>query len=533
MLSEEKRRKCRPFEGEIRDRPHLLFDVCGSCFSEKFLEIEATGMLISQRKKGLVYLIFATGLFVVLNFCYQITSISTPSKKIPEDARADFGLMAEAWRMIQAHYVDRAAIQPRALTYGAIGGMVDALGDTGHSTFLSPQMIKEEQEYTTGEYKGIGAEVRMKDGHVVIVTPLDGSPAQKAGLQPGQIILQVNGADIAGLSLIQVVKRISGRAGTQVTLKVFDPSTGLTREVSLVRASITVNNVSWNPLPGTKFGHLRIAGFSHGVSQDLEKALQEIKREQLQGLILDLRNNPGGLLGEAVSTASQFLAGGNVLLEKNAKGRITPVAVKKGEAALHIPMVGLVNGGTASAAEIVAGALQDYQRASLVGTTTFGTGTVLQQFPLSDGSALLLAVQEWLTPDGHTIWHKGINPKLVVPLPADVLPLFPEEERNMTSQQLQQSRDTQLLKALNLLSRQVDGSAHLSDSRHQRFAAVGSSEISGDEPDKRVNNPSPEDPALVSPQRGGMLGSRWNNGIVECWSEISSACKAVTSEGRL
>jgi carboxyl-terminal processing protease len=171
---------------------------------------------------------------------------------------------------------------------------------------------------------------------------------------------------------------------------------------------------------------------------------------------VDLRNNPGGLLNEAVSTASQFLSGGQVLLEKSADGRITSVAVEKGGLAPSIPMVVLMNGGTASAAEIVAGALQDHRRAKLVGTTTFGTGTVLQQFPLSDGSALLLAVQEWLTPDGSQIWHKGIPPNFVVSLPEGVAPLFPEEEQGLTLQQLKASRDTQLLKAQELVARQIE-----------------------------------------------------------------------------
>jgi carboxyl-terminal processing protease len=348
--------------------------------------------------------------------------------------------------------VDRAAIQPRPMTYGAISGMVDALGDTDHSTFLSPDMIKAEQDFTAGKYKGIGAEIRMKGGHVVIVTPLDGSPAQKAGLRPGQIIIRVNGKDITGLSLIQVVKLISGPAGTSVTLRIQDPDTGQTRDVTLVRAAITMNNISWHRLPGTDVAHLRIAGFSQGVTEDLKQALHAIRQEKLAGLILDLRNNPGGLLSEAVSTASQFLSKGNVLLEKDAEGRITPVAVEKGGLFELMPMVCLVNGGTASGAEIVAGALQDHRRANLVGTTTFGTGTVLEQFPLSDGSALLLAVQEWLTPDGHTFWHKGIAPNTVISLPPEVAPLFPEEERDMSPQQLKASKDAQLLRAVDLLS---------------------------------------------------------------------------------
>ena len=415
------------------------------------------GGAVNQSKKksrlvlilGLITVAALVGAFLA---SLQVLSASLPSDRIPFDAKTDFALMAQAWNAIHTHYVDRTSIKPVPLTYGAISGMVAALGDTGHSEFLSPEMIKDEEDFTAGKYEGIGAEVRMKESHVVIVTPLDGSPAQKAGLRPGQIILAVNGEDIMGLNLFQVVKRISGPAGTRVTLRIFDSKTGLTREVSLVRVAITVNNVTWRRLPAAGIAHLRIAAFSEGVSRDLKKALAEITTQDFSGLILDLRNNPGGLLKEAVSTASQFLSAGNVLLEKDADGRITSVAVEKGGDAPSIPMVVLLNGGTASAAEIVAGALQDHRRANLVGTTTFGTGTVLEQFALSDGSALLLAVQEWLTPNGNKIWHKGISPNFVVSLPESVAPVFPEEEQGMTLQQLKTSKDTQLLKAMDLLT---------------------------------------------------------------------------------
>jgi carboxyl-terminal processing protease len=397
----------------------------------------------------------AGGLIIAFFLGQQVQCTYFPSEKIPSNAKADFGLIAEAWNTIQTCYVDREAIKPRPLTYGAITGMMNALGDTGHSTFLSPDMIKEQEEFTKGKYKGIGAEVEMKAEHVVIVAPFDGSPAQKAGLRPGEIIIGVNGKDTTGLSLLQVVKLISGPAGTTVTLSILNPTTGRTREVSMVRASITVKNVTWHQLPGTEVAHLRIAAFSDGVAEALKKALREIHEEELKGLILDLRDDPGGVLAEAVSGASQFLSEGNVLLEKNVKGQITPVPVEKGGVALHIPMVCLVNGGTASAAEILAGALHDHRRARLVGTTTFGTGTVLEKFPLSDGSALLLAIQEWLTPEGNTIWHKGIAPNVVVPLPEGIAPLFPEEERNMTPQHLLESKDAQLRDALKLLTPQI------------------------------------------------------------------------------
>lgn len=292
----------------------------------------------------------------------------------------------------------------------------------------------------------------MKDGHVTIVTPLDNSPAQRAGVQAGEVILAVDGTNVAGFNLLQVIKLISGPVGTNVKLLILDPQTRQTREVNLTRAEIKAQNVTWNRLPGTQIDHLRIAAFSEMVTKSLIKALKAIEHEKSQGIVLDLRNNPGGLLDNAVSTASQFLESGNVLLEKGAEGKIKNIPVKKDGVALHVPMVCLVNGGTASAAEIVAGALQDHDRAKLVGTKTFGTGTVLQDFPLSDGSALLLAVEEWLTPNGETIWHKGITPDRVVPMTDGGSPLTPLEERGMTAQQLRQSKDRQLLEAMDLLT---------------------------------------------------------------------------------
>lgn len=389
---------------------------------------------------------------LVLAAGHQCLSTYVPSGKIPPEAESDFALMAEAWNTIQRFYVDRSAVKSRPLTYGAISGMVAALGDTGHSVFLSPAMVKEEQKFTEGRYKGIGVEIKSRNGYVVIVAPMDGSPAQKAGLRAGEILLKADGKDLTNLPLIQAVKQISGLAGTQVTLTVLDPKTNTTRIVTLTRTSITVNNVRWQRLPGTAIAQIRIASFSEGVTEELGKALSEIRRHGVHGIILDLRDDPGGLFEEAIGCASQFLAKGNILLEKNARGEITPVPVQAGGKATTIPLVVLVNGGTASASEIVAGAIQDARRGRLVGEKTFGTGTILTSFPLSDGSELMLAIKEWLTPNGHVIWHKGISPDLAVSLPAGALPLFPEEEAVMSPAQLKNSSDKQLLAALNLLS---------------------------------------------------------------------------------
>jgi carboxyl-terminal processing protease len=365
----------------------------------------------------------------------------------------DFQLMTEAWNTIQRVYVDQSAEQTKPLTYGAISGMVNALGDTGHSSFLSPEMVKSEHDYTQGQFEGIGAEVETKDGHTVIVAPLDNSPAQKAGIHAGEIILKVDGTDVTDLPLDQVVGKILGPAGTQVTVTVLDPKTGKTTDFQLTRARITMQNVTWQKLPGTNIAHVRIAGFSQGVTQELKKALTDMQQQGVTGIILDLRNNPGGLLNEAVGTTSQFLSSGDVLQEKDAKGQITHETVRPGGLATNLPMVVLINNGSASASEIVAGALQDAKRATLVGDTTFGTGTVLNEFPLSDGSALMLAIEEWLTPSGRVIWHKGITPDQAVANASDATPLTPEGERDLTTDQLKTSTDQQLLKGLSLLNR--------------------------------------------------------------------------------
>ncbi len=399
----------------------------------------------------LLLVTLALGISAGMELDRHLLSADTAFARAAPGDKPDFGLINEAWEKIDQFYVDRSAIKSKPLTYGAMSGMVDALGDTGHSRFMTPQMLQAENNFTRGQFEGIGAEVQKKDDHVVIVAPMDNSPAQRAGLKPGDIIQKVNGQDVTGMSLEEVVGRVLGPAGTSVTLTILDPKTGTTRDVTLVRERIKLQNVTWQRVPGTNIGHVRISAFSQGVTADLQNALGQIKQQGLTGIVLDLRNDPGGLLDEAVGTASQFLRQGNVLLVKDAQGKITPMPVKPNGVAYDIPMVVLVNNGTASASEIVAGAIQDAQRGKLVGETTFGTGTVLNQFPLSDGSALLLATEEWLTPKGRVIWHSGIAPDVVATLPSDAIPLTPEAEKTMTPPQVNASGDTQLLKALELL----------------------------------------------------------------------------------
>jgi len=406
------------------------------------------------RKWLRVLLFLAIGLTLVgLGMIGGIFLTQARETQLPQlTTSANFQLIDEAWQTIRANYVDRTAVTDQTFTYGAISGMVDALGDTGHSRFLSPQMVQAQHDYTAGEFEGIGAYVEYRDGATVIVAPFDNSPAQEAGLQPGDVIVAVNGQDVTGMTLSEVVGLIMGPAGSPVSLSVFTPDTGITRDVTLTRAKIELQNVTWAQLPGTTAAHVRIAGFSEGVSQDLGQALRDIQAAGLTGVVLDLRNNPGGLLKEAIGVASQFLPEGTPVLERqDAQGNVKVETAVSGGAGLDIPLVVLINQGSASASEIVAGALQDNKRAQLVGETTFGTGTVLNEFDLSDGSALLLATEQWLTPSGRVIWHAGIKPDTAVALAPNATLLHPEAERQLSPAGLQASDDAQLLRALQLL----------------------------------------------------------------------------------
>lgn len=371
---------------------------------------------------------------------------------IPADSTENFQLMAQAWNLINRYYVDRAAINHRNMTYAAINAMADSLGDTNHTTFLTRAQAKLAGSAVQGKLVGIGIEIQNKDDRAVVVAPLEGSPAEHAGVRPGDVILQVNKHAVTGLSLGQVSSRIAGEAGEHVELTVMNPNDKQPREISIARAAIKLHNVTWSRIPGTDIAHVRVAIFSDGAALDLHNALLDLERAGARGVILDIRNNPGGALDEAVATVSQFVSSGNVLWEKDASGKLTALPVQPGGAAVNLPLAVLVNNGSASDSEIVAGALHDSKRAVLIGETTFGTGTVLTEFKLFDGSALLLAVEEWLTPEKRSFWHKGIQPDIHVPMAPGIQLLRPTEEKQMTAREIESSRDVQLKRAIAWLS---------------------------------------------------------------------------------
>lgn len=410
---------------------------------------------LRRSRLSVILLVFIFGIVVGVFVDRQYLAGIVPASIVPGRAVPDFMLMSRAWNLIEAHYVDRQSIKPTKMTYAAISGMVNSLGDTGHSTFLSPRMVKMANSVISGHFAGIGAEVRLKGHQIIIVTPLDGTPAQRAHLHPGDIILKVNGKKVTGKPLGKVVDHIRGPVGTHVVLELLNPHTGKKRTVNLTRAKIPIYTVTWHMLPGSSIADVRISSFSKGTSKQLAKKLSAVRAAKARGIILDLRNDPGGLLTEAINVASQFITNGNVMLERDRKGHVRPVPVNPNEPKTTLPIVVMVNGGTASAAEIVAGALRDERHAPLIGEKTFGTGTVLQQFMLPNGAALLLAVQEWLTPNGHSFWHKGLKPTNKVTLPADVSILRPNAMKNITVKSLRNSRDTQLLAAIHAMKKRI------------------------------------------------------------------------------
>ncbi|MBI4319234.1 MAG: S41 family peptidase [Chloroflexi bacterium] len=399
----------------------------------------------------LALVLLATG-FVAGGAAERVGAVPSLVASEPSSATPFAGVLWEAWNLVEQHYVDRAAVDPRQMTYGAIDGMLGSLGDAGHTRFLSPEDLKKEEEALSGRLQGIGATLGLRDGAPTIIAPIPGSPAQRAGLRPGDIIVRVDDKDVAGLSIEQIVNLIRGPAGTPVSINVFHRGEMNLQEITIVRAHITVPNVSWSILPDTQVAHVLISMLGERTTEELRSALTEARSMGATAIILDLRNNPGGLRDEAVGVASQFLQEGNVLLEQDAQGRRVAHRVRRGGVATDVPLVVMINEGSSSGAEIVAGALQDHQRGLLVGARTVGTGTVLSMFGLSDGSAVMLGTKQWLTPDGRQIWHQGVAPDVPVSLPVGAIPLFPGEESGLTFEELQASQDAQLLAALRELA---------------------------------------------------------------------------------
>jgi carboxyl-terminal processing protease len=371
----------------------------------------------------------------------------------PPAVQQDFTLFWQVWDLVEQKFVNTSALNTQQMVDGAIRGMLTSLNDPGHTRFLTSEEAQQEQHTLSGQFVGIGIEIAFQNNRPVIVSPIHDSPAERAGLQAGDVIVMVNGVDTAGMTPTDFSSKVRGPAGTSVTLGVLPAGSQQIKTVTVTRAAITVPSVLAHPftLQGRHLADIQITQFAANADQELRTTLAPLQKGGLDGAVIDLRNDPGGYRDQAIAIASEFLTHGNVLLEQDRSGKRQAFPVKPGGVAPNLPIVLLINQGTASSAEIMAGAIKDQQRGLLVGETTFGTGTVLQEFPLRGGAALLLGVDEWLTPNGQVIWHHGITPNIDVTLPTGVQPITPDQEANLTSDQLLHTPDTQFTRALQVL----------------------------------------------------------------------------------
>jgi carboxyl-terminal processing protease len=373
----------------------------------------------------------------------------------PPGVRKTFGPFWEAWNRVKENYVDRSKVDDKLLTQGAISGMIRALGDENHSVYLTQDERERASKDLGGQMEGIGAVVNVRNGKITIARAMPNSPARAAGLRAGDIIASVDDQTTTGLSLTQVVHKILGPAGTEVRLRIDRPGDAKPLDLTIKRAKVEVAEVTWGLLPGQPtIAYVRLSRFSKNSAKQMKQALEELRQKDVKGMILDLRGNSGGLKEQCVELASEFLPEGeSVCIQQDAQGKQEKVPALKGGSALKLPLVVLINRESASSSEILAGALQDHGRAKLVGTKTFGTGTILREFPLSDGSAVRLAIYQWLTPNGREIWHKGIPPDkgCEVALPTNATEILPDPETPITEADLKKSNDAPLFKAIEVL----------------------------------------------------------------------------------
>ncbi|MEK7473457.1 MAG: S41 family peptidase [Patescibacteria group bacterium] len=359
-------------------------------------------------------------------------------------SNVEFKVFWETWELLKEKYY-KQPIDDKTLFYGAMSGLADSFGDP-YTQYFEPKGAEEFQEALSGKFSGIGAEIGSKEGRITIVAPLPETPAERAGLRAGDLIMAINGTSTEGMTVEKAVSLIRGEEGTQVTLTIFRPSNGEGEafDVSITRAVIRVASVrlKW---PEADIAHIEVINFNDDTRIRFEETVTEALAKDPKGIILDLRNNPGGYLDIAVSMAGEWV-GNDIVLKERQQGKIIEQLRGTGRHRFAgIPTVVLVNKGSASAAEIVSGALQDHGVATIVGEQTFGKGSVQDYINLSDGSAVKITIAEWLTPNERTINETGLEPDILI-------------ER--TNEDYENQRDPQLDRAVGILQGTATGTAN-------------------------------------------------------------------------
>ena len=336
---------------------------------------------------------------------------STKISQTTQPNGLSFGLFWQAWGIIHNQFVGNP--DDAKLEEGAIEGMVKSLDDP-YTVYLDPEAAKDLQDGLEGVFSGIGAEVAVKNRQLLIVSPLPDSPAEKAGLKPQDEVQKIDGESVAELTFVEAVRKIRGADGSVVTLTINREGFDQPREIAVIRGQIVVKSVEFS-VRSDEFAYLKITGFHKDTTSLVQAALDTFIAQNVKGIILDLRGDPGGLLDQGINIASLFLPTDAVIVkQKNHQGEVTVFTTSLSAKVPSLPLVVLVNKGSASAAEIVAGALQDFGRAKLVGETTFGKGSVQQLEDLRNGGQLKVTVAHWLTPKDRLINGTGIDPDIIV-----------------------------------------------------------------------------------------------------------------------
>ncbi len=369
------------------------------------------------------------------------TPLPETGNATPDELETTFAPFWEAWQIVHDDYVDQP-VDDTEMMQGAIRGMMDSLGDQ-HSSYMDPGEYMQANSSIEGSYEGIGAWVDSTGDYLAIVSPMSGSPAEAAGLESGDLVIAIDGEDMTGIPGDLVIKKVLGPAGSTVELTVLREGESEPLKFDVTRAKIVVPSIEGEMLEN-QIGHIHIFTFGATTSSDLRNAIQDLLDQDAQGLVIDFRNNGGGLLSTAVEVASEFLPEGDVVLyERYGDGQMDVHEAIAGGLATDIPIVILINEGSASASEVVAGALQDYERGQLVGVTSYGKGSVQNWVPLNnDQGAVRVTIAKWLTPDERTIHEIGLTPDVVV---------------EMTEEDFNADRDPQLDKAAEILLDEING----------------------------------------------------------------------------
>lgn len=332
----------------------------------------------------------------------------TPHPEVGEEVKSKLEVFWEAWEQVQTHYY-RGPLEPQELVEGATRGMVRATGDD-YTNWVDAETARMDRQRLEGEFEGIGATVDLtEEGFIKIVRPLPGSPAEEAGLKPDDLVIAVDGVATRGKSLRDLVREVRGPAGTTVVLTIKSADGTVIHDVRVVRRAIFIASVVSRPLD--EFGYIRLTNFGTKTTDELRESIRKFRGDAVEGIILDLRNNPGGLLNTAVDVAGEFFSKGTLIVsERSREQDIIHFKSSRHGSARDIPVVVLINGGSASASEIVAGAIKDHGRGKLLGSATFGKGSVQIPFELQDQSVVRVTVAIWQTPGGTHLDGVGIQP---------------------------------------------------------------------------------------------------------------------------